>query len=43
VLIKIASLRDLTPLLRRIVFIGKPTLRLRLDDEGVGLRAPGSR
>jgi hypothetical protein len=31
--------RDLTALLRRVVLVGQPALRLRLDVERIGLRA----
>jgi hypothetical protein len=37
-----AATRDLAPLLRRIIFIGKAALRLRLDDQRIGLSAPDS-
>jgi hypothetical protein len=37
-----AATRDLTTPLRRIIFIGKAALRLRLDNQRVGLGAPDS-
>jgi hypothetical protein len=38
-----AMLGDRTALLRRVIFIGKPTLRLRLDGQRVGLRGKSPR
>ena len=35
----IACAADFTPLMRRVIFIGQPTLRARFDLEPVGLRA----